>query len=201
MNKERFASFVATLHAKHQASARLIANCANGVTVFLIDENHSSPDVIRDNINIAATLIQDFGVALIAVEGIEGDRLSWRDLKSPDPDRCFGVSYFGEHLVRNANIEVVGVDSHRLFKAIETDCEKGGLPPSEHPAQAQRSAHMLDALVRKLTARPTVSAAILNGGTRHNDDIERILRAKQPGETSAVASSFIRIRSKLYPTT
>jgi hypothetical protein len=199
MTNEDFTRIRDVLVARHQASTRLLTVRASGPVVFLMDENHSSVEVIRDNVSIAGTLIQDFGVVLIAVEGIEGDRLSWRDLKSSDPNRCFGVTHFGEQMVRNNKVEVVGVDSQKLFKVIETDCEKGGSPPAKHPAQAQRSAHMLDSLLHKLIVRPAVLAAILNGGTRHDDDIEQILSVKQDREISVDGASFIRIRSNFYP--
>lgn len=186
------------LHRKHQASTIPAAIQPEGPVIFLLDENHSSAEVIKDNITIAGTLIQEFGVTLIAVEGIEGDHLARRDFRSPDPDRCFGVSYFGEHVAQDNRFEVVGVDCHRLFKEIQRDCETKGSPAAQHPSQELRSVHMLESLLKKLKARPSVSAAILNGGTRHNDDIERVVRAEQAKDESSVRASCIRVRSRYY---
>jgi hypothetical protein len=201
MTDEQYSSIATLLFSKHQAVTRLIAPIIQGPTVFLFDEYHSSPDLIRDNVQIAGTLIQEAGVTMIAVEGIEGDRMTRRDLMSPNPDKCFGSTHFALAMVADTRVEVIGVDSWDLFREILKDCEDGKYTPANHPLEEQRSAKMLQSVLEKVKARPAVLAVILNGGTRHNDDIERLLRATPGPEALARGVSFIRIRSKFYPAT
>lgn len=201
MKEQEFAAIVELLKSKHEATARLLALKEAGPTVFLIDENHSMADLIRDNIQIATTLVSNARVRLIAVEGIEGDGITRRDLMSPDPDRCFGVAHFAKAFVSLTAVEVVGVDSLQLFKAILSDCEAGRHTPASHPLEEQRSLHMLDATLAKLRARPSVSAAIVNGGSRHIEDIEKIVRVRQAAEGGEIDATVIRVRSNLHPTT
>jgi hypothetical protein len=201
MKPDVFAKLEEVLKAGHQASATGIALQVDSPTIFLVDEYHASNSLIDDNIAIAKTLISIAGVTLLGVEGCSGDRITLQDLKNPFLDRCFG----GRHrltaaILSNQGVEVVGVDSRNLCKQINEDCQQGKWTASTHPSEERRSAYMATKLIEAIRERGNVQAAILNGGARHNDDITAIVRGEKRHDIGADGISFVRIRSKLFPT-
>jgi hypothetical protein len=82
---------------------------------------------------------------------------------------------------------------------INNDYAAGRWTEATHPKQELRSAYMVRTLIEKLRSRRKVRAAILNDGARHNDDIEQIVRGTKPHQIGAEGSSFVRIRSALFP--
>jgi hypothetical protein len=59
MTNEDFTRIRDVIAAKHQASTTLLNVHSAGPVVFLMNENHSSAEVIRDNVTIAG----DFGAS------------------------------------------------------------------------------------------------------------------------------------------
>jgi len=200
MKPDAFAKLEELLKIDHQATAIGIALQVDFPTIFLIDEHHSSGDLIDDNIVIARTLIRIAGVTLAGVEGCAGSRITLQDLKNPFVGRCFG----GRHrltaaILGSSGLEVVGVDSQELCNQISGDCQQGKWTPDTHPSQELRSVHMVTRLIQTIRERGNVQAAILNGGARHNADIEAIVRGLKRHDIDAEGVSFIRVRSRLFP--
>jgi hypothetical protein len=201
MKPDIFAKLVELLKVDHRATATGIALQVDSPTVFLIDEHHSSDSLIDDNIAIARTLIRIANVTLVGVEGCAGGRITLQDLKNPFLGRCFG----GRHrltaaILGSSGLEVVGVDSPELCNQISEDCQQGKWIPSTHPSEELRSAHMATRLIQTIRERGNIQAALLNGGARHNDDIEAIIRGVKSHDIGADGVSFVRIRSRLFPT-
>ena len=201
MNQDTFTTFQQVLTADHQATVTGIALQVDSPTVFLFDEHHPSDALIEDNIAIAKALIRIAGVTLIGVEGCAGDRISRRDLMCPIPNKHFG----GRHLFTSAmlacpGIEIVGVDSPELSRRIEDDCQQGRWTGQNHSLEMARSEHMVKTIIQKIRARENVKAVILNAGADHNGHIQTILLSDKRDELGAGAVSFIRVRSRLFPT-
>jgi hypothetical protein len=201
MKPDVFAKLEELLSTDHRATATGIALLVDSPTIFLIDEHHSSDSLIDDNIAIARTLIRIAGVTLVGVEGCAGGRITLQDLKTPFLGRCFG----GRHRLTAAilgisGLEVVGVDSPELCKQINEDCQQRKWTPATHPGEELRSAHMATKLIQTIRERGNIQAAILNSGARHNDDMEAIVRGVKNYDVGADGVSFIRVRSRLFPT-
>ena len=200
MKPEAFTTVQRVLEADHQATITGIASQVDSPTVFLIDEFHPSDPLIDDNISIAKTLIRIAGVTLIGVEGCAGDRISIQDLKNPFLGRCFGGRHrFTVAMLGCSGLEVVGVDSPELCGQIEEDCLQGKWTAGNHPSEVLRSAYMAKTIIEKLRARGGTQAVILNGGARHNDDIQTIVLGANRDQVGADVVSFVRVRSRLFP--
>ena len=120
---------------------------------------------------------------------------------SPIPNRHFGGRHrFTSAMLACPAMEVVGVDSPDLSRRIEEDCQQGNCAPGNHPAEELRSEHMVKTIIQKLQARGNVKAAILNAGADHNDDIQTIVLGTNRNQVGADIVSFVRVRSKLFPT-
>lgn len=203
MTEDEFIAIRQALENQHGASVKPIILRVESPTIYIFDEVHNLTDLIDDNIRIAKTLVQIGEVSLLGVEGCEGDKIAMRDLMHlSDDGRCFAERpRMISAMLNEKQVEIVGVDSKELSNQIKNECRAMQLEASAHPKQETRSAHMIRTLVEKLHSRSGARAAILNAGVRHNDDIERILRATRAQEISAESASFIRIRSRFYPTT
>lgn len=200
MNQTTFNSVLEDLVTNHQAVVTAIALRPDAPTVFLLDEHHGCGPLIDDNVAIAKTLIRIAAVALIGVEGCEGDEISLGDLMNMHSNRFFGGRpRFASAMLACPGIEVVGVDSPKLCNEITDDCQQGKGIAKSHPSQMKRSEYMVNTMHQKLKVRPTIKAAIINAGADHNDRIQAIVLGVKDENCGAVSASFVRVRSSQFP--
>ena len=219
MSPEQFQQLKLVLESQLGAEISAITPTPLSRTVFLMDENHSKPDLIDDNVAIGRTLIREAAVSLVAVEGGVGGRrfdvqarayldskhpstLTAQDLRNPYSPKCLSDRRrFALAMVDVPGVAVIGVDSPELFNQMLEDVETGRFDPKQiasHANQEARSRHMMLSLVEELHARPDVKAAILNAGRRHIDDI---VSAHNSGTTETMGAnviSLVRVRSKRF---
>jgi hypothetical protein len=178
-------------------------------TIYLIDEYHHCKSCIDDNIVIAKKLFQS-GVVIAGVEGYEGgmeydeyDR-KYKSMRCnadiSESTRIGDCPDFAKTL-HSCGLLTVGVDCRGLANEIEVDVYEGRCKSDEvskHPNQFRRSEHFIRTLLDEVRKRNLDGDLILNCGSNHNEDIEKIVSGVSPLPQGWPNFNYVRIRSDYF---
>ena len=222
MSPEQFQQLRLVLESEAGAAISPVTPLSQPRVVFVMEEDHSKPDLIDDNVAIGKILVREAAVSLVAVEGGGGGHafdvntrvyldtkhpssLTPNDLRNPSSPKCISDRRrFALGMVIVPGVSLIGIDSPELCTQMTDDVEAGRFDPRQiasHPNQEARSRHMILSLVEKLQAKPDITAAILNAGQRHIEDIVSGRVCSITEMATANALSLIRVRSRLFPNT
>jgi len=163
--------------------------------LFLIDEHHTTPDCITQNIANLTELVAKAGVKLIGVEShMLGDA-------SP-VTACNDHPEVANNFLGQAGVTVVGVESAELFAQMEEDIYNGRwvAGAKTHPNNYLRSYSYLAGLFRLRREKNLDGNLALNAGRAHIDHIAEMVRCGRADELAGQAVHYVRVRATAYPT-
>lgn len=179
--------------------------------VFLIDENHGSPECIQQNIANAKELLSKAGVMLVGVEshaggkewdGHEGRYNSRFDL-GEDKNAVSNCPGFANEM-RSSSARVLGVESRSMSDEQQGDfCVGGswyGKPEKDHPLNERRSEHFLRTLFDLRRTHGLSGNLVLNAGGDHNSHIAKWITEGSVAAKAGQAAAYVRLRAPAYHT-
>ena len=177
--------------------------------VFLIEENHSICECIKQNIVNAQVLVQKAQVTLIGVESHQGGR-QWDDYSGKYKD-TFDM---GENLepvndspkfansMRSSRAKVLGVECLGMLNQeqcdLATDDLWKGKPAKEHPFNQQRSEHFVRTLLELRSRHHLTGNLILNAGGDHISHIASWINDGTIERRARQKATYVRVRSPAY---
>lgn len=192
---------------------KIILKIDNAPILFLFDEYHTNQDCKNENIENAKELIEKANVKLIAVEGFEGGyEYDYFDFNSYtnryingeiSEHQRIGNSPEFAHGVKEFFSPVVGIDCRGLSDKMEVDVYKEKWEAENignHPFQKERSIHFIKTIIEEYNRLRCNGAIILNGGSRHNDDIINMAKDREKYPELNLKFSLIRLRPTSHPT-
>ena len=182
-------------------------------TVFLFDEHHENlNNCIDKNIANAIELIEKGKVDLVGAESFAGGR-SWdsenqkysNDYSNKKMDDYYAKIYknsvtkFADEVSQFSNSIVCGVESFGMMHRIGEDCLEGNLhfekDVSTHPLNESRSKHFIQTLFEVRTNLNLKGNLILNCGSNHNADLEKLINSGEIDEITMVKANYIRLNT------
>ena len=162
--------------------------------LFLIEEHHTTPECIAQNIANLTQLVANADVKLIGVEShVLGD--------AAPGTVCNDHPEVANTFLNQAGVTVVGVESAELCNQIEEDIFDGfwATGANTHPNNYLRSYFYLAGLFRFRRERGLDGNLALNAGRAHIDHIEKMVRCGRADELAGQAVAYVRVRATAYP--
>jgi hypothetical protein len=189
----------------HKPQFSLVHGPLAAPVLFLLDEDHGSPDTIEQNIDVARALLEQGMVRLVGVEdyyaendlydGELAQAVSHPPSQLPHAAHAPAPSPFAMRIF-NAGWPVVGVDSEGWETEFLMDPGVG--PVGAHPAQRGRSMHFLRSLLAQLAKQSELGNVLLNCGSNHNEHILEAARATEK-PTWWPPLTVVRLRVPAHP--
>lgn len=179
--------------------------------VFLLNENHSIPDCIQQNVANARELVRNANVTLVGVESHQGG-CEWDDYDEcyynperfnpgTDPHPVSEHPEFANSL-RDSGATVVGVECLGMANKEHCDFAPGGQwhgrAERDHPLNRSRSEHFLKTLFELWRRNGGAGNVILNAGGDHISHIEDWIKDGTAERIAGQKATYLHIQAPAY---
>jgi len=170
---------------------------AGAPILFMLDEHHTTPACIKQNIQNTQVLINGADVQALYVESHKaGEAASQLSLVSAN-------SVFADHFIEQCQVVIEGVENKELHEQQHIDVAPplwNEITVRSHPYDRARSLSFIASVFRNWRSRGMTGNAVLNMGGHHADDICDWIALGALDSLSGVSDlSYLRIRPTAHP--
>jgi hypothetical protein len=195
MAKHNLSRFGIAVPVELDGDVNVLRQVGGVPVVFLIDEHHTTPECIAQNIQNAQNILSGCPSILVGVE-------SHAALHDPTNSQPVSTCPEFANAMVLANASVIGVEDTTLYDKIIIDIADGKWASenmTNHPNNTARSRSFIRTLATEFQERQLNGGMMLNAGRKHIDDIAVLIEAGTIDELTTQQFSYVRIRPSAYP--